>query len=158
MRRRPSASTIGSMFLHPSVHLELARQRHQDLLAAAESRRIAKAAEKHKAALGVRAGRSSERRPDESWVRNLRADSKDAVEVRHVLTAANHFGHRETADIVVDLFWSRRVGDEFRVEVEDRREHVRFVLYPLTGKAAIHAFYHPLAVARDALYDEAEAA
>jgi hypothetical protein len=74
--------------------------------------------------------------------------SGDAVEVSHVLTAADHFGHRETDDIVVDLFWSRRVGDEFRVEVEDRREHVRFLLYPTTGREAIDAFYHPLAVAR----------
>lgn len=84
--------------------------------------------------------------------------SGDAVEVSHVLAAADHFGHRETDDIVVDLFWSRRVGDEFRVEVEDRREHVRFLLYPTTGKEAIHAFYHPLAVARRALDDEAGAA
>jgi hypothetical protein len=91
-------------------------------------------------------------------VRNLRAGSKDAVEVRYVLTAANHFGHRETADIVVDLFWSRRVRDEFRVEVEDRREHTRFVLCPSTGKEAIHAFYHPFAITRGVLYDEAEAA
>jgi hypothetical protein len=84
--------------------------------------------------------------------------SGDKVEVSHVLSAADHFGHRETDDIVVDLFWSRRVGDEFRVEVEDRREHVRFLLYPTTGKEAIDAFYHPLAVARHALHDEAEAA
>jgi hypothetical protein len=56
-----------------------------------------------------------------------------------VLTAANHFGDRETDDIVVDLFWSRGAGDEFRVEVEDRREHVRFVLCPTTGKEAIQA-------------------
>ena len=83
--------------------------------------------------------------------------SGDAVEVSHLLAAADHFGHRETDDIVVDLFWSRRVGDEFRVEVEDRREHVRFVLYPATGKEAIDAYYHPLAVGRGAFYDEAEA-
>jgi hypothetical protein len=84
--------------------------------------------------------------------------SEDATEVRNVLTAANHFGHRETDDIVVDLFWSRGVGDEFRVEVEDRREHVRLVLYPTTGKEAIHAFYHPFAVARGARYYEVEIA
>jgi hypothetical protein len=82
----------------------------------------------------------------------------DAAELRHVLTAADHFGHRETDDMVVDLFWGRRVGDEFRVVVEDRRERVRFVLCPTTGKEAIDAFYHPLAVARRALHDDAEAA
>jgi len=145
------------MFLHPSIHLELARQRHQDLLAAAERRRIAKASDGHTAALRSRAGRPSDSRPGESWVRNL-GGSEDAAEVRNVLTAANHFAHRETDDIVVDLFWSRGVGDEFRVEVEDRREHVRLVLYPTTGKEAIHAFYHPFAVVRGARYDEAEIA
>jgi hypothetical protein len=31
------------MVLHPSIHLELARQRHQDLLAEAERRRAADA-------------------------------------------------------------------------------------------------------------------
>ena len=74
------------------------------------------------------------------------------------LTAANHFGHRENDDIVVDLFWSRRFGNEFRVEVQDRREHVRFVLYPTTGKQAIHAFHHPFAVPQGALYHETDAA
>jgi hypothetical protein len=144
------------MFLHPSIHLELARQRHQDLLAAAERRRIAKACEDHKAASGCEpADRAT--RPGESWVWTSAGD-KDTVEVSYPLTTANHFGHRETDDIVVDLFWSRRVGDEFRVEVEDRREHVRFVLYPTTGKEAIHAFYHPFAVARGAFHGEARAA
>jgi hypothetical protein len=72
---------------------------------------------------------------------------------------ASHFGHRETDGLVVDLFWDRRdVENEFRVEVEDRRERARFVLYPRTGTEAIYAFYHPFAVARGALYDEAEAA
>ena len=32
------------MFLHPSIHLEIARQRQQDLLAEAERHRIAEAA------------------------------------------------------------------------------------------------------------------
>jgi len=33
-----------------------------------------------------------------------------------MLTAANHFGHRETDGIVVDLFWNRRnLKDDFRV-------------------------------------------
>jgi len=49
-------------------------------------------------------------------------------------------------------------GTKFRVEVEDRREHVRFVLRPTTGKEAIQAFHHPFAVARGAIDDEAEAA
>lgn len=52
-----------------------------------------------------------------------------------MLTAANHFGHRDTDGIVVDLFWNRRnLKDEFRVQVEDRREGTRFVLHPLTGR------------------------
>ena len=60
-----------------------------------------------------------------------------------------HFGHRESAGIVVDLFWSHGdPGDRFRVEVQDTREANRFVLYPATGPEAIHAFHHPFASAR----------
>lgn len=55
------------MFLHPSVHLELARQRHQELLAAAEHHRIVKASADRKAVLGLRAGRPSDSRLDKSW-------------------------------------------------------------------------------------------
>jgi hypothetical protein len=40
------------------------------------------------------------------------AGSEDAVQMRYTLTAASHFGHRETDDIVVDLFWSHSIGDE----------------------------------------------
>jgi hypothetical protein len=73
--------------------------------------------------------------------------------------AANHFGHRESEGIVVDLFWDRgSVGDEFRVEVEDRREGARFVLHPGTGREAIQAFYHPFSATRTALGSNAWAA
>jgi hypothetical protein len=69
-----------------------------------------------------------------------------------VSTIANHFGHRETAGIVVDLYWNRAdLEAEFRVEVEDRREGSRFVLYPVTAQEAIQAFYHPFSAARAAL-------
>jgi hypothetical protein len=95
MRAQPRSSTIGSMFVHSTVHLENRR-----------------------------------------W---------------KVLNAANHFGHRDTDGIVVDLFWNRRyLKDEFRVQVEDRREGTCFVLHPLTGREAIQAFYHPFAAARAA--------
>jgi hypothetical protein len=68
-----------------------------------------------------------------------------------VLTAANHFGHRESDGIVVDLYWNRgELEDEFRVEVVDKRERARFVLYPTTGREAIQAFHHPFAAARAA--------
>jgi hypothetical protein len=71
----------------------------------------------------------------------------------------SHFGHRESDGIVVDLFWDRgRLHDEFRVEVEDRREGARFVLCPTTGSEAIQAFYHPFSAARTALSDRAWAA
>jgi hypothetical protein len=66
----------------------------------------------------------------------------------HALGAANHFGHRESDGIVVDLFWDRRDADDrFRVEVEDRRMGVRFSLYATTGREAIRAFHHPFATA-----------
>jgi hypothetical protein len=61
-----------------------------------------------------------------------------------MLTLASHFGHRECDGIVVDLFWNRgNLADEFRVEVEDRRLGIRFVLHPTTGREALQAFYHP---------------
>ena len=89
-----------------------------------------------------------------------------------MLLADTHFGHRESAGIVVDLFWSHGGrGDRFRVEVQDTRAADRFVLCPATGpeaihffllysyislltfllppaRAAIHAFHHPFAPAR----------
>jgi hypothetical protein len=69
-----------------------------------------------------------------------------------VLAAGTHFRHREADGIIVDLLWNRSdLKNEFRVEIEDRREHVRFVLCPTTGKEATQAFYHPFAVARPAL-------
>ena len=73
-----------------------------------------------------------------------------------MIRGTDHFGHREAAGIVVDLFWDRRdlhdefrveVHDEFRVEVKDRRDGTRFVLYPATGPEAIQAFHHPFASA-----------
>jgi hypothetical protein len=62
--------------------------------------------------------------------------------------AANHFAHREAGEVVVDLFWDRgKLEHEFRVEVEIRADGTHFVLYPTTGKAAVHAFHHPFAAA-----------
>jgi hypothetical protein len=63
-------------------------------------------------------------------------------------TAANHFGHRENVGVGVDLFWGRSgLEDEFRVEVLYRLMGVRFLLYPRSGREAMHAFYHPFAAA-----------
>ena len=71
-----------------------------------------------------------------------------------MLTPADHFGHRESGGIVVDLFWSRiDLSDHFHVEVEDEREGTRFVLHPTTGRDAIQAFYHPFPAARVHLDD-----
>lgn len=68
------------------------------------------------------------------------------------MSSAEHFGHRESNGIVVDLFWNRgRLEDEFRVEVVDEREGAHFVLHPTTGTEAIQAFYHPFAAAKAAL-------
>jgi hypothetical protein len=67
------------------------------------------------------------------------------------MTTVDHFAHRETNGVVVDLFWNRGCLDEFRVEVVDEREGARFVLHPTTGREAIDAFYHPFAAARAAL-------
>ena len=68
------------------------------------------------------------------------------------MSTTNHFGHRESNGVVVDLFWNRgSIDDEFRVEVVDEHEGASFVLHPATGREAITAFYHPFSTARAAL-------
>ena len=63
-------------------------------------------------------------------------------------SAANHFGHRESGGLVIDLFWDPgRPEDEYRVAVEDRRDGARFVLHPATGREAIEAYHHPFSAA-----------
>ena len=57
MRAPARSSTIGSMLIHPDIHREIARQRHQDLLADAERRRIANIAASAKRS-GHQTGRS----------------------------------------------------------------------------------------------------
>ena len=65
------------------------------------------------------------------------------------MSTNDHFGHRESNCVVVDLFWNRgTLEDEFRVEVADEREGAHFVLRPTTGREAIEAFYHPFSAAR----------
>jgi hypothetical protein len=61
------------MFLHSSIQLELDRQRRQELVAAAERHRIAKASADRKAVRGLRAGGPSDSGLDESWLRSLLA-------------------------------------------------------------------------------------
>ena len=76
-----------------------------------------------------------------------------------MLTAADHFSHRESDGIVVDLYWQReQLEDEFRVEVIDARQGGRFVLHPSTGREAIEAFYHPFSAVRATLNRERWAA
>jgi hypothetical protein len=100
-------------------------------------------------ALLRRQGRSSTSRASETGTPHLTQASKTHWKVAQVQTAANHFGHRETDGITVDLFWDRsNLENEFRIEVEDLREGARFSLHPATGREAIQAFYHPFAAAR----------
>ena len=72
------------------------------------------------------------------------------------MSTADHFGHRETDGVVVDLFWNRGLlDDEFRVEVVDEREGGRVVLYATTWSEAIEAFYDPSSATRDVLHGNA---
>lgn len=74
MRGPFRASTIGSMFIHPDIVLEIARQRQQELRASAERRRITTAASAdRKTARGRRADRPSDSTRDASWLRSLLA-------------------------------------------------------------------------------------
>jgi hypothetical protein len=73
----------------------------------------------------------------------------------NVLDDANHFGHRESCGLVIDLFWEHGdVEDEFRVEVEDKRIGVRLLLYPSTGRDAIRAFHHAPGKAGDEMSND----
>ena len=61
-----------------------------------------------------------------------------------MIRGTDHLGHREAAGSVAGLFWDRSGRhDEFCVEVKDRSEGTRFVLYLATRREAIQAFYHP---------------
>lgn len=65
----------------------------------------------------------------------------------------DHLMHSRKADgISVDLYWNPDdLENEFQVNVKDERTGSDFILYPLTGIEAIHAFHHPFAAAREAL-------
>ena len=68
------------------------------------------------------------------------------------MSTADHFAHRETDGVVVDVFWNRGLlDDEFRVEVVDEREGGRVVFYATTWSEAIDAYYDPVSVTRAAL-------
>jgi hypothetical protein len=78
--------------------------------------------------------------------------------VGQVLSNESHFGHRESGGLIVDLFWKHgKLEDEFRVEVADARGGERLLLYPTTGREAVHAFNHPFA-ALAAIADTPQAA
>jgi hypothetical protein len=137
------------MFEHSVVHLELARQRQQNLLAAAERRRHLTEADDHPS-----------RRPVRGSSGAATEHSRRRRRWEEVLGGGNHFAHREADGVVVDLFWEhKRLENAFRVEVGDKRAGTHFVLHPITGGEAIQAFYHPFAAAEAASYDrEAQAA
>jgi hypothetical protein len=62
------------------------------------------------------------------------------------MSSTEHFGHRESDGVVVDLFWNDGLlDDEFRVEVVDGRQG-RVVLYARTWGEAIDAYYDPFSV------------
>ena len=61
-----------------------------------------------------------------------------------MIRGTDHFGPREAARIVVDLFWDRcDPRDEFCVEVRGRRDGTRCVVYPAIGREAIRVFHYP---------------
>jgi hypothetical protein len=63
------------------------------------------------------------------------------------MSTAEHFGHRETDGVVVDLFWNDGLLDhEFRVEAVDERAGNRVVVHATTWGEAIDAYYDPFSV------------
>jgi hypothetical protein len=149
-----------AVFLHPEIYLEIAREQRKGLFADAERRRIAEAPNQ----VGM-----APARPRSWWERARRLlshptamspvsrISKADRRSEQTSGAANHFGHRESGGVVVDLYWDGGES-QFRVEVMDRREGTRFVLRPTTGGDAIDAFYHPFAIRENGYTRRARAA
>src|SRR4051794_21815435 len=109
--------------MHPAIHREIAREQHKARLADAQRRRIAKAG-KHADAAPAGA---------QSWwerARVLLFDSRTTSRITQMSEAdkrseqmsgaADHFGHRESDGIVVDLYWKGEGDGQFRVEVVDK--------------------------------------
>jgi hypothetical protein len=72
------------------------------------------------------------------------------------MSTGDHFGHRETDGVVVDLFWNDGLlDDEFRVEIVDERVGGRVVLYARTWNQAMDAYYDPSSATRDVLHGNA---
>jgi hypothetical protein len=72
------------------------------------------------------------------------------------MSTAEHFGHRESEGVVVDLFWNDGLlADEFRVEVVDERGGGRVVVYASTWGEAIDAYYDPFSATRAVLDHDA---
>lgn len=147
--------------MHAAIHREIAREQHKARLADAERRPIAKAS-KHADGAPARARSWWER------ARVLLFDSRITSRIPQMPEAdrrseqmsggADHFGHRESDGIVVDLYWKGEGDGQFRVEVVDKREGARFVLRPATGREAIQAYYHPFAMRDSGSMNKARAA
>jgi hypothetical protein len=65
MRGCVRSSTIGCMFIHPTVHLEIARQRHHDLLAEASRHRLANGLQRRRRPAALQIGQLATRRETE---------------------------------------------------------------------------------------------
>jgi hypothetical protein len=142
------------------VHVELARQRQQNVVAAADRHRHLADADSRLSRTQTRGSSTGAPSASRNEGRRARREHpRPRWRWENMLIGRNHFGHRESGAVVVDLFWDRRrLENEFRVEVADRRAGTRFVLHPVTGKAAIQAFYHPFATSGVPSDEEAWAA
>jgi hypothetical protein len=160
MRAAVLVSTINPVLVYPIFRVELARQRQQNLVAAADRHWQSLDADSQGSRTPTRVSSGSATSPSRKEIESARCKHPQHRWRRDdMLIGRNHFAHRETGGVVVDLFWDcRRLENEFRVEVADRRAETRFVLHPVTGKAAIQAFYHPFATSGTPFDQEAWAA
>jgi hypothetical protein len=114
------------MQVHPSIQLEIARQRRQELIARADRFRLLRRSttERQEAAMTTTGMRTPKNWvPPKNWVRELARRIEGGVEVT--------------------LAWDER-DDSLAVTVSDRRTGERFVLAAEQDNA-LDVFYHPYA-------------
>jgi len=115
----------GAMLIHPSIQLELARARQEDLLARAERNRLV-------ASPAAPAG-------------NVRPGPPASLAGRLAPRSFRELARRENDGVEVALLWSRR-DDRLTVTVSDSKSGERFAIDAAPNEA-LDVFEHPYAYA-----------
>jgi hypothetical protein len=161
MRRPHPPGTIEFMLIHPSIHLDVARERQRELIARAERQRLADASRPAAGPQLRSVARSVAHQEVETLMKNTLSTGErvagDALaltrEENQLGMEPHHPGHapprelafRSAGGLEIALLWN---GDEDRltVSVYDTRR-VEFFEVPAPSDRALDVFYHPYAYA-----------